>query len=73
MNEKLISVNNLSAGTHSRQILYNISFDLYAGEILCILGQSGSGKTMTALSILNMLPANVMQTEGTILYIGRHV
>lgn len=68
MNEKLISVNNLSAGTHSRQILYNISFDLYAGEILCILGQSGSGKTMTALSILNMLPANVMQTGGTILY-----
>lgn len=68
MSEKLISINNLSAGTKNNQILYNISFDINEGEIVCLLGQSGSGKTMTALSILNMLPLNVMQTSGSILY-----
>lgn len=68
MSEKLISINNLSAGTKKNQILYNISFDINECEIVCLLGQSGSGKTMTALSILNMLPLNVMQTSGSILY-----
>ena len=39
MKEKLVSINNLSAGTKYKQILNNISFDIYAGEILCLLGQ----------------------------------
>ncbi len=68
MSEKLISVENLSAGTKHNQILYNISFDIFAGEILCLLGQSGSGKTMTASAILNMMPENVAKTSGQILY-----
>ena len=68
MNKKLISINKLSAGTKNHQILHDISFDINECEIVCLLGQSGSGKTMTALSILNMLPVNVMQTSGTILY-----
>lgn len=68
MKEKLISIENLSAGTKYKQILNNISFDIYAGEILCLLGQSGSGKTMTVSSILNILPENVMKTSGQILY-----
>lgn len=68
MCKKLISINDLSAGTSKYQILHNISFDINEGEIVCLLGQSGSGKTMTALSILNMLPLNVMHTSGTILY-----
>ena len=33
-----------------------MSFDLYAGEVLAIVGESGCGKTMTALSILGLLP-----------------
>lgn len=68
MKEKLVSIKNLSAGTKYKQILNNISFDIYAGEILCLLGQSGSGKTMTASAILNILPENIMQTSGQILY-----
>lgn len=68
MSEKLISVENLSAGTKYHQILKNISFDIYAGEVLCLLGQSGSGKTMTASAILNILPENIKISSGKILY-----
>ena len=35
-----------------------MSFDLYRNEVLAIVGESGCGKTMTALSILGLLPRN---------------
>ena len=38
MCKKLISINDLSAGTNKYQILHNISFDINEGEILCLLG-----------------------------------
>jgi peptide/nickel transport system ATP-binding protein len=39
-----------------------ISFDLHRGETLCIVGESGCGKSVTALSILGLIP----QTAGRI-------
>ena len=39
-------------------IVKNINFKIASGEILAIVGQSGSGKTMTAMSILGLLPEN---------------
>jgi peptide/nickel transport system ATP-binding protein len=34
----------------------DLSFDLHRGETLCIVGESGCGKSLTALSILRLLP-----------------
>ncbi len=70
MKHKLVEVNNLSVKYKERNILNGISFNIYAGEILCILGQSGSGKTMTANALLNMLPVNISKESGSILYDG---
>ncbi len=39
-----------------KQIINNISFDIEAGEVFALIGESGSGKTMTALSIMRLLP-----------------
>ncbi|MBW9116828.1 ABC transporter ATP-binding protein [Rhizobium cauense] len=36
----------------------DVSFDLERGEILALLGDSGSGKSLTALSIMKLLPKN---------------
>ena len=49
-----------------RVLLQDVSFSLAAGERLAIIGETGSGKTMLALSILGLLPANVRMQSGSI-------
>lgn len=47
-----------------RVLLQDISFSLHFGDRLAIIGETGSGKTMLALSILGLLPANVQMQGG---------
>ena len=50
------SIKNFNLYIREKKILNDISFDLDKGEVLGIAGESGSGKSLTALSILNLLP-----------------
>jgi peptide/nickel transport system ATP-binding protein len=53
-------------------VVDRLSFDLKAGETLCIAGESGSGKSMTALSIMRLLPEPMARiAEGSIRLAGR--
>jgi len=47
-----------------------VSFDLQAGETLGLVGESGCGKTVTALSILRLLPATHAEVSGEIRFAG---
>lgn len=49
-----------------RVLLQNVFFSLSSGERLAIIGETGSGKTMLALSILGLLPSNVRMQGGCI-------
>ena len=49
-----------------RMLLQDVSFSLSSGERMAIIGETGSGKTMLALSILGLLPANVRMQSGCI-------
>ena len=49
-----------------RALLRDVSFSLSSGERLAVIGETGSGKTMLALSILGLLPANVRVQSGCI-------
>ena len=62
-----------------RVLLQNVFFSLSSGEQLAIIGETGSGKTMLALSILGLLPSNVrmqggcIQMDGTALPTGKQL
>ncbi len=63
----LLSVQNLSLRIHDTHILHDVSFDIKAGEIVAVTGESGSGKSMTALSIMGLLPRGSTPTGSIIL------
>lgn len=55
----------------TRMLVNDISFSLSEGESLALIGETGSGKTMTALSIMGLLPSNVTQQNGEIIFCGK--
>lgn len=61
--QDLLNVKNLNIGlsaSHKKNefafAVKNLSFSLRKGKTLCLVGESGCGKTMTALSLLQLLP-----------------
>ena len=47
-------------------VLHGVNLDIAAGEIVGLVGETGSGKTLTAMSILQLLPAGARFTQGQI-------
>jgi peptide/nickel transport system ATP-binding protein len=58
----LLEIDGLSVSVGATQILKNLSLEVGAGEILGLVGASGSGKSMTALAIMRLLPAHARLT-----------
>ena len=52
----LLSIKDLSVSIHGKPIIRNVSFKLGAGEILALTGESGSGKSVSALALMGLLP-----------------
>ncbi len=70
MAEAVIRVRNLTVGySEDAVLLKNLDFDVYAGEILCILGGSGCGKS----TLLKHLTGLYRPLGGTIEVLGRDI
>ena len=71
---EVLKVENLSVRLHyktqEKLILDNVSFSVKPGECLGILGESGSGKSMTAKAMLGLLDKS-FKIEGTAIYEGK--
>ena len=57
---------DLPRGMERTHAVENISFELTRGQILCIIGESGSGKSVTANTIMGLLPKIITVSAGTI-------
>lgn len=61
--EKILTVNNICTfydgggglGREKKQVLKNVSFDMYEGEILGLVGESGSGKSTLSKAIVGFI------------------
>ncbi len=64
----LVSVKDLHVKFVSRQetvqAVNGVSFDLRQGEVLCIIGESGSGKSVTMRALMRLLPRRRAQITG---------
>ncbi|SRR3712207_3153375 len=68
--EPILEVRNLSI-IHKKtkqRLVNNINFDLKKGGILGIIGESGSGKTLTCQCILNLLSREIFDVNGEVLF-----
>lgn len=65
----LLDVQNLSLSIRGTQILHDVSLSVAPGEIVAVTGESGSGKSMTAFSVMQLLPDGT-DTSGRILLNG---
>lgn len=73
----ILEVKNLQIGFNLsdgyRQAVYDVCFDLKKGETLAIVGESGCGKTISTMSVLQLLPENAVIKSGEILYNGENL
>ena len=71
-NDPVLSVRDVSVAYTAKRgqvrAVNHVSFDLYPGEALALIGESGSGKTTLALSFIQMLSKNAAVTNGEVLY-----
>lgn len=75
MGEKLLEIKNYSVQfkvdkTISKAV-NNVNLSLEKGEVLGLVGETGAGKTTTALSIMGLLPKYGVKTEGEIYFDGQ--
>ncbi len=78
MTEPLLEVRNLKVEFHTPEAVVRavrgVSFNIDAGESFGVIGESGSGKTVTALAILGLVPAPYGRiVEGEIFFKGENL
>ena len=77
MSAPLLDVRGLTVRFRSRRssatAVDDVSFSLAAGEVLCIIGESGSGKSVTMRALMRLLPERRAEISGQITLDGNDV
>lgn len=74
---KILEVDKLNLGFDCengfRQALWDVSFSLESGSIHALVGESGCGKSISAMSILGLLPKKARVLSGIITFDGKNL
>ncbi len=65
----MLEINNIDAGYGAARIIHGVSLSVVSGEILCLLGRNGAGKTTIMKAIMGLLPV----TAGKIMLDGEDI
>src|SRR6202158_2759781 len=68
--DDILRIEDLTVRLGSIEIVHQLSFALEAGQRTGLIGESGSGKTLTALAIMGLRPES-LSASGTVLYRDR--
>ena len=68
----LLAIDNLSVRAGAKTLVSNLSLQLERGERVGLIGESGSGKSLTSLAATGLLPAG-LSAEGSVLLAGQQV
>lgn len=75
--EQLLDVKHLETGMKKKdkwiQLTRDISFEVREGETVGIVGESGCGKSLTALSVIRLLARGIQIKKGSILFQGKNL
>ncbi len=71
--EPLLRVDGLCVGTEHSDLVLDVSFDLAPGETLCLVGESGCGKSLTCLATMGLLSAPVKRKAGRVMFAGEEL
>jgi len=73
--ENLLEIKDLklqfSAGNLINHAVNGVNLSVAQGEVLVLAGESGSGKTVTALAVTNILPKNARILSGSVSFLGQ--
>ncbi len=75
MTEELLNIQDLAIEFRTAEgflsAVHNLSFSLNKGETVCIVGESGCGKSISSLAIMGLLPSNGRISKGSIVFDGQ--
>lgn len=71
--ETLLEIKNLNLFFGEYQALYDVNLTLKKGEMRALAGESGCGKTMTAMSVMRLLPKSAIIKSGEIIFNGENL
>lgn len=74
----ILSISNLAVGYPDGQggikkVVHSVNLTVNAGEVVGLIGESGSGKTQTAFSVLGLLPSGGRVVAGSIVFDGQEL
>jgi peptide/nickel transport system ATP-binding protein len=68
-----LSIEFLGGDAPPHRAVDGVSFDIAAGEVVGLMGESGCGKTSTALALLGLLPKSSARVRGSALFRGKEL
>ena len=71
--DPILKLSQVDAYYGAKHVLFNVSLDVFAGEVTCLLGRNGMGKTTLLNSVVALTPTKIGKKMGSIKFLGQEI